>query len=62
MRRLIVAAALLFPTGTAWAAEPFVVHLADVADQKAVIGTVECHFAFLLVLAGDDFESQPGAQ
>src|SRR6516164_10146937 len=41
MRRLIIASALLLPAGTAWAAEPFVVHLADIADQKAVIGTVE---------------------
>ena len=41
MRRFIIAAALLLPAGGAWAAEPFVVHLADIADQKAVIGTVE---------------------
>ena len=41
MRRLIIAAALLLPAGGAWAAEPFVVHLADISDQKAVIGTVE---------------------
>jgi RND family efflux transporter MFP subunit len=32
---------LLLPAEGAWAAEPFVVHLADIADQKAVIGTVE---------------------
>jgi len=41
MRRLFIAAALLLPAAGAWAAEPFVVHLADIADQKAVIGTVE---------------------
>ena len=41
MRRLFIAAALLLPAAGAWAAEPFVVHLAEIADQKAVIGTVE---------------------
>ena len=41
MRRLIMAAFLLLPAAGAWAAKPFVVHLADIADQKAVIGTVE---------------------
>ena len=41
MRPLIITAALLLLAGNAWAAEPFVVHLADIADQKAVIGTVE---------------------
>src|SRR6516162_8302771 len=41
MRRLIIAATLLLSAAGAWAAEPFVIHLADIADQKAVIGTVE---------------------
>ena len=41
MRRLIIAAVLLLPAGGAWAAEPFEVRLADISDQKAVIGTVE---------------------
>ena len=41
MRHFMIAAALLLLGGTAWAAEPFVVHPADIADQKAVIGTVE---------------------
>ena len=41
MRPIIIAAALLLLAGGAWAAEPFVVHLADIADQKAVIGAVE---------------------
>ena len=41
MRPTIVTAALLLLAGNAWAAEPFVVHPADIADQKAVIGAVE---------------------
>ena len=41
MRHFIIAAALLPLAGNAWAAAPFVVHLADIADQKAVIGAVE---------------------
>jgi membrane fusion protein, multidrug efflux system len=41
MHRFIIAAALLLPAGGAWAAQPFVVHPADISDQKAVIGTVE---------------------
>ena len=41
MLRLVTAAAVLLAAGNAWAAEFFVVHLADIADQKAVIGTVE---------------------
>jgi RND family efflux transporter MFP subunit len=41
MRRFIAAVALLLASDKGWAAEPFVVHLADLADQKAVIGTVE---------------------
>ena len=38
MRPIIITAALLLLAGDALAAEPFVVHLADIADQKAVIG------------------------
>jgi membrane fusion protein, multidrug efflux system len=41
MRRFLAAAALLLAADTGWAGEPFVVRLADIADQKAVIGTVE---------------------
>ena len=38
MRLTIVTAALLLHAAGACAAEPFVVHLVDIADQKAVIG------------------------
>jgi multidrug efflux system membrane fusion protein len=41
MRSLILAAVLLLPPGGALAAEPFLAHLADIVDQKAVIGEVE---------------------
>ena len=41
MRPIIIAAVLLLLAGDALAAEPFVVRLADIADQKAVIGAVE---------------------
>lgn len=41
MRRLMIAAALLVPAVGASAAGSFVVHLTEVADQKAIIGTVE---------------------
>jgi membrane fusion protein, multidrug efflux system len=41
MRRFLAAAGLLLAANTGWAAEPLVVRLADIADQKAVIGTVE---------------------
>jgi RND family efflux transporter MFP subunit len=41
MCRFIAAAALLLAADKGWAAEPLVVRLADIADQKAVIGTVE---------------------
>ena len=41
MRPIIITAALLLHAAGACAAEPFVVHLADISDQKAVIGAVE---------------------
>lgn len=42
MRRLpTIAIALLLSAPAALAGEPFVVHVADIVDQKAVIGTVE---------------------
>jgi RND family efflux transporter MFP subunit len=41
MRHFIAVVALLLAAGKGWASEPLVVHIADLADQKAVIGTVE---------------------